>query len=178
MKLRSPRAPRCAKLEPSLAPAKRAKQLTYCATQIAISDALGRDAPFLSAAGEPPLSRAERALCAELADVVWRAKFQRVHPSVHAAGRHAAGYLMHEVARVMRQRVDGCARAPDVVYNSAHDGTLLSLFARLGVTDHAVPRFGASVVFELYELDAAPAAAGAAPSRGARFEVAMLYNPT
>ena len=45
-------------------------------------------------------------------------------------------------------------------------GTLLSLFARLGVTDHAVPRFGASVVFELHELD------------GGRFEVAMLYNPT
>ena len=53
------------KLDPTLAPAKRAKQLTYCATQIAISDALGRGAPFLSAAGEPPLRADERALCGE-----------------------------------------------------------------------------------------------------------------
>jgi len=66
-------------------------------------------------------------------------------------GKLGVGHLMQFLHEKMDTKMKKEGQTPNFILLSGHDGTILTLFAAMGITNHELPEYAASVAFELYE---------------------------
>jgi len=67
--------------------------------------------------------------------------------------RVATGILPTIIVKSFEDRIKGIDNKKKFVYYSAHDETIMPLLAHLGFNSYAIPRFVATVVFELHKIE-------------------------
>jgi len=137
-------------LDPKVSNIKRILKVSVVEEQLEIERALNM--PMISNTDGIVLTEEEEKWCVNISDNVKCTKFcGNTADEQRAIGRIGIGILPTMIVKSFDDRIKGIDKKK-FVYYSGHDNTIMPLLSHLGFNSFEIPRFAATVVFELHKI--------------------------